>query len=134
MKPTNIFKINDPEFVLLNHIIQQVHVDKQLIGIEPYYQHGTPGLPLFGPPDPQFIYLALQFTCFRNDQVIQMVYNVEDDAGDSFAVVADSIFSLGPGSLFTARMEQKNFLLRRFSVVANIVYWEFVGWRLTLKT
>lgn len=130
--PVNIFNINNSEFVLLNHIIKEADISTSLIGIEPYYQHGAPAVPLFGPVLPQFIYLALEFSCFANDQLAQMTYVVEDENGGIFTIIADSLVAVGP-ALWTARMKQTCFLLRRIVAIANVDYWEFVGWRLTLE-
>lgn len=56
--PNNIFNLNDPKYVILDHIIRHIDINNELISIEPYYQHGVPGVPLFGAGDPQFfVYL-----------------------------------------------------------------------------
>lgn len=79
-----------------------------------------------------FLYICEELTCFANDQLTQMVYTIEDENTNVATVIADTITAVGPAT-YTARMKQTNFLLKRFPVVANVDYWEFVGWLLTLR-
>lgn len=127
----NPFTLDREEYVLFEHISKSIDINEEIIGIDTYYQHGVPAAPLFGFGDPQFIYLAQEFTVFRNDQLAQMSYQVEDENGNKFTVSANSLVAVGP-PLWVSKMCQENFLLRVFAVIANIDYWEFVGWRLTL--
>lgn len=131
----NPFNINDPKYVMLNHIItnQDALLPQELISIETYYQHGIPVAPLFSPGEPQFIYMCSSFHFFRDDQIAQMVYQIEDENGFQPIVVADTISTVGP-ALWQSHIRQENFILRSIIVIAAITYWEFIGWRLTLKT
>jgi hypothetical protein len=103
------------------------------IGIETYYYQGPPGPPLFAPNDRQFIWLCDTLVSFRDDQTLQMTYQVRDFNNQTYNVLADSIYGLGANPVYTARMEQHNFLTTNFPTVANIDYWEFTGWLLTFK-
>lgn len=129
------FNINDPKYVMLSHIItnQDALLPVELIAIEPYYQHGIPAAPLFGAGEAQFIYMCSSFDFFRDDQLAQIIYQITDENGFQPAVVADTIANVGP-PLWQSHIRQTDFILRSISVIANTTYWEFIGWRLTLKT
>lgn len=130
----NPFNINDPKYIMLSHIItdQDALLPNELISIEPYYQHGLPAAPIFGPGVPEFIYMCDSFHFFRDDQLAQMIYQITDENGFQPVVVADTISNVGP-PLWQSHIRQTDFILRSISVIASITYWEFIGWRLTLK-
>ncbi len=128
----NIFNINEPLYVLFNHIAKSQDLTSELIGVEEHYQNGPPAPPLFSIFNPEFIYLAKQFTVFRGDQFAQMLYNYQDENGNTISVRAQSLVAVGP-PLWQSRMSQENFIVGNFSAVANVDFWEFVGWRLTMR-
>lgn len=128
----NLFDINDAKNVLLDHLIRSIDIPWEVISTERYYQHGNPAGPLFGVGSNEFVYIADEFTVFRDDQLAQMAYIIEDENFQTVIVTADSLVAVGP-PLWTSRMRQEHFIVRNFPTIANIDYWEFVGWRIGLR-
>ena len=130
----NLFDINNAKNVLLDHLIRSIDISWEVISTERYYQHGPPAAPLFSPGAPpiESVFIADEFSCFRNDQLAQMLYQIEDENFQNVNVIADSLVAVGP-PLWTARMRQEHFIVKNFPIVTNIDYWEFVGWRIWLR-
>lgn len=129
----NIFKLGNPEYILLDHLVREVDIANQIISIVPYYQHGAAVGGIWGGADPQFIYIGQEFSVFTSDDTLQMSYNVFDENGGGFSVLAAQTVIFGGVELFETRMKQMNFICQHLVNVLNIDYAEFVGWQLTLK-
>lgn len=126
----NIFNLNNqPElYIMLEHLIKT----KEVLTIEPYYEHGSVGAIGIFVNDAKTLYIALQLEFSRSDNQNQMIITYKDDTGNNETIIADSIQDIGAVDSFKANIKYANTIFSYIVSAVSADDYSFIGFKIKI--